>query len=305
MSARLNSLRVRPLLYVAAAVVLWGSSFVATKSAMRSFSPMTVIWLRMVIASLIFLPFWRRVPRPDRRPGDAKYVVLAVLFIPCLFYLMEGYALHFTTSGQAGIVSAIFPLFVAVAAWVLLKERLAWQLAAAITASIVAVALLSLSGTAQASAPNPPLGNLLEFGAMGAAAGSTLVVKHLSARYDAWFITGLQAAVGVVFFAPLALAAGLPDLGAVPLSTWAALVFLGGACGLGAFGLYNSALKMLPANRAALAVNAAPVVAIAGGWLVLGETVTWVQVAASAAIVGAVAFAEMTAPTEVDEQPVY
>lgn len=297
--------RLRPLLYLAVAVLFWGSSFVATKTAMQSFSPMAVMWLRMVLASLVFLPFWRRVPRPARRPKDRRYLFLAVLFIPCLYYLLEGFALTYTTSGQAGAVSAVFPLLVAAAAWPLLGERLSWQGAVGIAVSVAAIALLSFSGVTQIAAPHPLLGNALEFTAMLAATGSTLVIKHLSLRYDPWFLTGLQAAVGVVFFAPLAFASGVPDVAAAPLSAWAALLYLGVVCGLGAFGLYNSALKLIPANRAALAINAIPAVALLGGWLVLGERLTWVQVVACSLIVGAVVFAEVSGTTPADEQPVY
>jgi len=293
------------LLYLAVAVLFWGSSFVATKTAMQSFSPMAVMWLRMVLASLVFLPFWRRLPRPARRPGDRRYLLLAVLFIPCLYYLLEGYALRYTSAGQAGAVSAVFPLLVAAAAWPLLGERLSWQGAAAIVVSIAAIALLSFSGVAQAAAPRPLLGNILELSAMLAATGSTLVVKHLSSRYDPWLLTGLQAAVGVAFFAPLAFISGVPDFAAAPLSAWAALLYLGVVCGLGAFGLYNSALKLLPANRAALAINAIPAVALLGGWILLGERLTWAQVVACALIVGAVVFAEVSGHTQADEQPVY
>jgi drug/metabolite transporter (DMT)-like permease len=296
--------RLRPLLLLGGAVLFWGSSFLATKSAMQTFSPMTVMWLRMVLASLVFLPFWRRVPRPERRPGDRRYLLLAVLFVPCLYYLLEGYALRYTSSGQAGAVSAVFPLLVAAAAWPLLGERLSWQGAAAIAVSIAAIALLSLSGVTGEAAPAPLLGNVLELCAMLAATGSTLVVKHLSSRYDPWLLTGLQAAVGAVFFLPLAFASGVPDLAAAPLSTWAALLYLGVVCGLGAFGLYNSALKLMPANRAALAINAIPVVALLGGWLVLGETLTWVQLLACALIVGAVVFAEVTGRSPAEE-PVF
>ncbi len=301
----MRTTRLRPLLLLGGAVLFWGSSFLATKSAMHSFSPMAVMWLRMVFASLVFLPFWRRVPRPARRPGDRRYLLLAVVFIPCLYYLLEGFALKYTTSGQAGAVSAVFPLLVAAAAWPLLGERLSWQGGAGIAVSVGAIAVLSFTGVHQAAAPAPLLGNVLEFCAMLAATGSTLVVKHLTSRYDPWFLTGLQAAVGVVFFAPLAFAGGVPGFAAAPLSTWAALLYLGVVCGLGAFGLYNSALKLLPANRAALAINAIPVVALLGGWLVLGEALTWPQLLACALIVGAVVFAEVSGHTPADEQPVY
>jgi drug/metabolite transporter (DMT)-like permease len=294
--------RLRPLVYLAGTVFFWGTSFVAIKIALGSFSPMMVMWLRMIIASIVFLPFWRRVPRPEARPGDWRFLALAVLFIPCLYYLFEGYAVQFTTSSQAGVISAIMPLMVAAGAWLLLGERLGWQSAVGIAVSIVGIAILSSAGVAQESAPMPALGNLLEFGAMLAAAGSTLIVKHLSTRYDGWFLTGLQAAVGLVFFAPLALAHGASGWSSATPQAWIAVLYLGTLCSLGAFGLYNSALKLMPASRAALAINLIPAIALIAGWLLLGESLTPLQVGASVLIVGAVVFAEVSGHVPVEEE---
>jgi drug/metabolite transporter (DMT)-like permease len=297
--------RLLPFLYLGGAVLFWGTSFAATKTAMDSFPPMMVMWLRMLVASAVFLPFWRRLPRAERRPGDARYLALSVLFIPCLYFLLEGYAVHFTTSSQAGVISATMPLMVAAGAWLLLRERLGWQGAVGIVVSVAGIAVLSLSGVSQESAPAPLLGNALELGAMVAAAGSTLVIKHLSARYSAWFLTGLQSAVGAVFFAPLALLGGPVDFAAARPEAWAAVLYLGTFASLGAFGLYNSALRLLPANRAALAINLIPALAMLTGWLLLGEALTVPQVAACAAIIGAVVFAEVSGHVPAEEQPAY
>ena len=273
-------------------MLFWGTSFVAIKTALASFTPMTVMWLRMAIASVVFVPFWFRVPRPDYRRGDWKVLLLAGLFIPCLYYLFEGFALQFTTSSQAGVVSAIVPLLVAGGAWLFLHERLTLRGAAAIAVSLGGVAALSLGGNAQGTASNPLLGNSLELLAMVAAAGSMLAIKHLSTRYSPWFLTGMQAAVGVVFFAPMALASNpLTWLSAPPIA-WACVAYLGVAVSLGAFGLYNSALSLMPASRASLAINLIPAVALLAGWALLGESLSLVQLAACVVIVGAVVLAE-------------
>lgn len=284
-----------PLLCLAGAVLFWGMSFVATKSALDYLTPMTVIWLRMLVASLVFAPVWFFLPKPEYRDGDVWWLALVALLQPCVYYLAEGYAVKFTTSAAAGVISAIVPLLVAVGAWLFLKERLSARSAIAITVSLAGVALLSVGGEAQAAAPNPALGNLLEVIAMTCAAGSMIAIKHLSSRYGAWFITGLQAAVGAVFFLPGALLGGPGSWAAVPAGTWGAIAFLGVFVSLGAFGLYNMAVVRMPANRAALAINLVPAVALISGWLLLGESLSLLQLGACAAIVGAVVFAE-TAP---------
>lgn len=285
--------RALPILLLGGAVLFWGTSFAAMKTALDHFAPMTVIWLRMCIAALAILPFMPRLPRGEYRPGDWKLLAASGLFIPCLYYLFEGYAVRYTTSSQAGVVSAVVPLLVAAGAWLFLKERLSARSAIAIAASLAGVAMLSLGGTTQATASNPVLGNSLELLAMVAAAGSTLAIKRLTERYDAWFLTGMQAIVGAVFFLPFALADGLRPLLVAPLVTWACVAYMGVFVSLGAFGLYNTALKEMPASRASISINVVPAVALATGWIARGESLSLVQLAACVVIVGAVVFSEM------------
>jgi drug/metabolite transporter (DMT)-like permease len=291
-----------PLLCLSGAVLFWGTSFAATKSVLGSFSPMAVVWLRMLIATLAFAPFWRRIPKPRYRAGDWKLLALNAVLMPCAYYLFETYAMTYTTSSQAGVISALMPLLVAAGAWLFLKERLGVRPAIAIALSLGSVAVLSLGGSAQATAPQPMLGNLLEFFAMAGAAGSSLVIKHLTPRYSPWLLTGYQALVGAIFFAPGALASNPASWFSAPLAAWAGIAYLGLFVSLGAFGLFNTALAMMPANRAALAVNLIPAVAMLAGWLALGETMSLPQLAACAVIVGAVVFGESGSAPEPAEE---
>jgi drug/metabolite transporter (DMT)-like permease len=152
--------------------------------------------------------------------------------------------------------------------------------------------MLSAGGHSQASAPNPVLGNILEVLAMVSAAGAMLAIKHLSARYNPWFLTGLQAMVGAVFFLPGAIAGGTTGWATAPTIAWASVAYMGTFVSLGAFGLYNTAVTMMPANRAALSINLVPAVALISGWLVRAEALTPLQFVACAVIVGAVVLSE-------------
>jgi len=284
--------RIVPLLCLLGAVVFWGTSFAATKTALDSFSPMTVIWLRMAIASIVFAPAWFFLPKPAYRRGDLRWLALIALLQPCLYYLAEGYAIRLTTSSAAGVISAIVPLLVALGAWLFLSERLTPRSIAAIAISLVGVAMLSIGGHAQATAPNPALGNALEVLAMASAAGAMIAIKHLSARYNPWFLTGFQAAVGAVFFLPGAIAGGTAGWAAAAPAAWLSVAYMGTFVSLAAFGLYNTAVVLMPANRAALAINLVPAVALISGWFVRGESLTLLQLAACVVIVGAVVLSE-------------
>ena len=286
--------RLFALACLGGAVLFWGMSFFATKTALSAgFSPMTVVWLRMVVASLVFLPFWSRLPKPDRRPSDWKWVGLACLLQAGIYYLAENYAITLTTSSQAGVISAIVPLLVAAGAWLFLRERITRYTMGGIAMSVIGVAALSAGAAVAASAPNPALGNALEVVAMVSAAGATLAVKHLLGRWDSWLLTGLQSLFGVFFFLPGALASNPATWLSVPPIAWASIVYLGVFVSLGAFGLYNMALVNMPASRASTAINAVPLVALLTGWLLGGETLGTLQIAGCIAIAAGVALAQL------------
>ena len=280
-------------LCLSGSVLFWGVSFMATKTALTGgFSPMTVVWLRMAIASLTLAPFWSRIPRPQYRKGDIGWLALVCLLQPGIYYLAENTAIGMTTSSQAGVISAIVPLLVAAGAWMFLREHISPRTLAGIALSIAGVVGLSLGATAGAHAPNPVLGNALEVVAMASAAGATIALKHLLERYNPWLLTGIQGLVGAVLFLPAALASHPMTWTRVPVTAWVSVVFLGAFVSLAAFGLYNTAMTMMPASRAALAINAVPIVALVAGWLVLGESLGALQVGGCVAIAAGVALGQ-------------
>lgn len=270
-------------LCLAGAVLLWGTSFMAIKTALTGFAPMTVVWLRMVLASLVGIFVFRRIPRPDYRAGDWKILGFLCLMQPCLYYLLENYAITLTTSSQAGMLAALVPLLVAAGAWVVLKEPMSLMGICGLIVSISGVVWLSLSGVADESAPNPLLGNLLEMGAMVCAAVYMVGMKQLAERYSTWWLTAMQCVAGAVFFLPGALMDSV-TLSEVPMAAWISVGYLGLIVTLGAFGMYNMAMTFMPAGRAAMAINLVSPVALVSGWLVLGEAMTSMQLAACGVI---------------------
>ena len=107
-----------------------------------------------------------------------------------------------TTASQAGMITAMLPLMVAVGARVVLGEILTVRTMAGFGVAIVGACWLSMAGQPSMDAPNPMLGNFLEFMAMVCATGYIISLKHLTARYSPFFLTAVQAFLGAVFFFP-------------------------------------------------------------------------------------------------------
>lgn len=277
--------RLFPIAALFTAVILWGGSFAAMRLSVQAMSPWSVMWLRMVIALAVILPFAGRLKTANYRKGDWKLIVPMVFFQPCLYFLLESNALRFTTSSQAGVISASVPMMVAIGAWMMLAEPLGKRTLVGLVLSVAGVAVLSLCGAPDDAAANPLLGNLLELGAMACAAVNMIMVKRLSARYNPWMLTALQVFAGTLFFSP-----GLVFLMREPGVVWTTplvlcIVFLGALVTLGAFGLYNWGMSRIPASKASMFINLVPVTAVAIGWMAMGESLSGLQCVAAATVI--------------------
>lgn len=286
------------------AVILWGTSFVAMKSALTAFEPLAIVAVRMILASACMLPFWPRLPAPTRRQGDGRRLAILAVLYPCLYFALEGNAINLTTASQAGTVSAVAPLLVALGARLFLAETLARWATAGLALSIGGVVALSLGGPAGSTAPNPALGNLLELGAMAAYAASTIILKQLTSRYSPWLLTGIQCAAGAIVFLPALILAPLGSWTGAPPAAWASVLYLGLAVTLVPVGLYNFAVSRMAAARAAIAINLVPVVAILSSWAMLHDALTPIQLVACAAILVGVLLGQRRAEAGAPERGV-
>ncbi|MEO4048729.1 DMT family transporter [Pseudomonas sp. CAU 1711] len=273
------------------AMALWGSSFIALKFAFAELPTMWVICARMALGSLVFLLAWRWRGRLDYRPGDWRYLLAMAACEPCLYFIFEALALQHTSAAQAGMITALLPLLVAVGASLFLRERVALSTWAGFLLAVCGALWLSLVGEADAGAPAPLLGNFYELLAMLCATGYTLLLKLLCERYSPFILTAMQAFVGALFFLPLALAGqSLPsEFGVLGVG---AVIYLGLVVTVGAYGLYIFGVSRLPASQASAFTNLIPVFTLIFAALLLGERLAPAQYAAAALVFAGVALSQ-------------
>ncbi|MBW8190696.1 DMT family transporter [Neiella marina] len=267
-----------PVLALVLATLLWGSSFIALKIAFTDYPPMVVIFLRMVAASVCFLLMWPKLRHFQYQAGDWKLLLLMSLAEPCLYFMLEGLALQYTSASQAGMITSLLPPMVALAAFVVLGERLNRIAVSGFGIAFVGVAILSGFAEQSEHASNPLLGNALELAAMACAAVYCLCLKKLSQRYSPISLTALQAFAGTIFFMPMAVYVGIPPL-SFDVSMMATL-YLGVGVTLGAYLLYNTAIAHIELSRATAFTNLIPIFTLLFAYLILGEKLTLVQLLA-------------------------
>jgi len=281
-----------PVFALLGAMVLWASSFIALKLAFSAYDPMVVIFGRMVTAFVGFLPFAGMVKRNIPRKEDIPTILFMLGCEPYLYFLFEAAALKNTTASQAGMITAMLPLMVAITAGLYLKERITVKTVLGFLLAIIGACVLSLAARSNHAAPNPALGNFYEFIAMVCATGYTVSLKRLSERYEPLFLTALQACAGSVFFLPFLVlpSTDLPSqFVAIPALS---ILYLGFFVTMGAYGLYNYAVSKIPASQASAFVNLIPVLTVILGWIILGERFTPMQYVASALVIAGVVMSQ-------------
>lgn len=253
------------------AMLIWGSSFIALKSAMTDLSEYTVIFFRMLIASCCFLYFIKDFIKYKFTKRDIQLILLLGLFEPCLYFIFEAKALLYTSASQAGMITSLMPLITAMAAGYYLKEIISRQLIFGSLIAMIGAVWLSVQATTTISAPDPILGNFLEFCAMICAAGYTIVARYLADKFSALFITAVQAFIGVVFFFPFFIYEYNTTTMNFTLEAFAWVAYLGVMVTLCGYGLYNYALTKIEASKTAMFVNLIPVFTLILAFLILGE----------------------------------
>ena len=279
-----------------AVVIFWGLSFVATKIALETFPTFTLIFIRFSLASFFFcgLMLIRGVPKFSR--GDHIRIFLMALFEPGLYFIFETMGLQYTSAPKTALIIATIPVAVLVFAFLFINERPAVTSVVGIGLSLIGIGILVVGD------PNfswqfrgSLLGDLLIIGAVITAALYMVCARNLGKGHDALDITGFQMIYGALLYAPVF----FWELPAVQWSVISsrsvvALVYLTLFATCAAFLFYNYALTKLPAGKASVFINGIPVVTAVAAWLLLGETLTILQLCGGLLVLTAVCLTNLS-----------
>jgi drug/metabolite transporter (DMT)-like permease len=253
--------------------VLWGGTFVLNEIAVAGLGPLTVVLGRVGIAALaltLLLPVvGAKLPLT---PGVwGAFLVMGALNNAVPFSLIVWGQTHID-SGLAAILNATTPIFTVVLAHLVTRdERMTVGRAAGVALGIGGVAVL-VGGDALATWSWRNLGQVAVLGAAVSYACAGLYGR----RFDG--LSPVVAAAGMLWgstllMAPVALVVEAPWRLDVSVSAWVAVGGLAVAGTAAGYVVYFSLLARAGATNLLLVTFLLPVVALALGILVLGETV--------------------------------
>lgn len=186
-----------------ATVVFWGLSFVATKVALESLTPFTLIFARFSAAACLFLIVMARHGFPRFNGQDHVKMFFLAVFEPGLYFLFETIGLQHTTAPKTALIIATIPVVVTVCAALFLHEHPRFSSLLGIALSVAGIAVLVMGDPEFSLSMDSSLfGDLLILGAVISAALYIVMARNLGKNHSALEITGMQIIYGALFTFP-------------------------------------------------------------------------------------------------------
>jgi drug/metabolite transporter (DMT)-like permease len=254
-------------------LVFWAGNFPLGKLALQELGPLTLTSARAALAAPLLL-LVARLTAPLRRPlGRQDYVAFLVLggtglvTNTTVWYL----GLKHTTALNAGIVGAAAPMFTAVAAALVLGDRLATRNWVGIGLSVLAVLVTVAKGSpAVLLSFTVNRGDLLILLSQVAWVTYSLYSRAAASTLPPiWIMAGAHV-VGAVVLVPLALAIEHPWRAWRAWSAWLVVLYGALPITLGHVWFYRI-IRVLGAGPTVAFLNLMPFVVLALSWAVLGE----------------------------------
>lgn len=259
-----------------ATVAIWGCTFVSTKVLMlNGLSPAQIFTLRFLIAYVMMLAVYHSRLWADSWRDELKMMLLGISG-GSLYFLSENEAMNFTSTTNTSLIVCSCPLFAT------LLVRLVYRSTTRISMMQLGGSLLAFAGMVIVVLNGrfvlhlSPLGDALAFTACLCWSVYSLLMKWVSAKYGAAFITRKVFFYGVLTILPYYIF--YPTLPTAAVLTkpvvMGNLAFLGCLASMICFLTWNWCISKLGAVKATNWVYFNPITTMIFASWVLGEKIT-------------------------------
>ena len=194
-SKRTKLLSDLALLFVAA---LWGGGFVVVKDALDLISPMYLMSMRFILASIVLYVFLhRKIGKINAIELKKGSVVGGVLF---LAFAAQTLGLQYTTASKQGFLTATYVVMVPIIHIFLYRKMPATKVIVSSLLTIVGIGLISLSSSLSINK-----GDVLTLVCAFFFASHIISIEYFAKNMDIFKLAFLQIAVAAVLFTITAL----------------------------------------------------------------------------------------------------
>ncbi|HWR44218.1 DMT family transporter [Sporomusa sp.] len=262
-------------LYLSIAASIWGGMYVASKYALETVPPFTLLFIRYLLASIVLL-LWCRYSKVSVIPREHKWLMFQIGFFG--YFLSAGAQFVGTKLSSAHLGAAITtlsPVFQSVFAVFLLKEAASRRQIASITLSFVGILIVTDAiNTLKTDTFN--VGNLLFLMAAALWGYYSVLAKKVADTHPVLRITTWGILLATVFAAfPAILELGSWDTAVLANRlVIASILYLAVVSTVAAYYCWNKGLALLNPHQAGLFMFLQSIVGSILGYLLLGESLS-------------------------------
>jgi len=270
--------RLTAYLELSIAAIIWGISFIAIKIAVTEAPPAVIIWLRFTIGLVILFLYllWRgQLKLPNRK--DLPFLALLGFIGTSFHQWLQSTGLVTAQASTASWLVSTSPIFMALLAGILFKEKIGRSSILGIVLATLGVLLIVSNGTL-ASVFNFSFGSvgnvLVLLSAINWAVFSVLSRNALN-RYSPIFLLFYVMLFGCLFSSVHFLFnRGWIHLAQLSPSAWAAVAFLGAGCSFLAYLFWYDGLQIVGTTQSGVFLYIQPLVSLVAAAVLLNEPIT-------------------------------
>ena len=268
---------IPPIVGIAAGIAAVSSASIFIRFAQREAPSLVIAAARLTLASLILAPIaWTRYRSEYRQltRADGRLAIFSGVFLALHFATWIS-SLEYTTVASSTVLVSTSPLFVAIAAWLLLRERIGGAVMAGLGVALIGSAIIGLSDRS-GTMRNALLGDVLALAGAVAVAGYLLIGRRLRAKLSLVPYVAVVYGTAAIMMLVMAAFARQTFVGYSP-STYVWLLLLALVPQLIGHSAFNWALAHLPATFVSVATLGEPIGSTILALVLLNETPTLVK----------------------------
>ncbi|MGE1029778.1 DMT family transporter [Bacillus sp. GKis3/1] len=259
------------------AASIWGGMYVVSKYVLDFIPPLTLVWLRFIIAFVVLYMILKITEKKQKKTVTIrKKDWLLFAWIGFIGYFIsitcQFIGTKLSDAHTGSLVTSATPAFIVIFAAIILKEKLtARRLLSTIIATIGVIIVIGWD----IEIGSYFIGTIILVGAAITWALLSIYVKIASARFSSLVITTYAIFFSLFFITPFMVWEFQSNpIKHMTLYVILGVLYLGIVSTAGAFFLWNKGLELMDASIGSLFFFFQPIVGSLLGWLLLNETLS-------------------------------
>jgi drug/metabolite transporter (DMT)-like permease len=266
-------------LLILLAVIFWGTSFVATKTLLFELKPITIIILRLIIASILLTIIAISTKR-NFSLNVKSHGWIFILSLVAVFHLwIQVTGLQFTTAANTGWIIGTAPIFMAIMGLIFFKEKITLLGVLGIILAIFGLLMLIGKGDITNIGLIENKGDLLVLGSAFTWGVYSTVNKKISLSYSPLmtilYLFLMMAIIIIPFNLNQETIASIINLS---LLGWLMVLFLGLFCSGVSYVIWAQALRDMESAKVGAFLYLEPLVTVFTAWFFLSEEITFLMI---------------------------